>query len=47
VALASAAFLIFDVALNVWWGTGFAALVLGLAGALWYVVPATNQRRGR
>lgn len=47
VALASAAFLIFDVALNVWWGAGFAALVLGLAGVLWYVVPSTNQRRGR
>ena len=47
VALASAAFLIFDVALNVWWGAGFAALVLGLAGALWYVVPFTNQRRRR
>jgi hypothetical protein len=45
VALASSAFLIFDVALNVWWGAGFAALVLGLAGALWYVVPSTNQRR--
>ena len=45
VALASTAFLIFDVALNVWWGAGFAALVLGLAGALWYVVPVANQRR--
>ena len=45
VALASSAYLIFDVALNPWWGAGFAVLVLGLAGALWYVVPTVNERR--
>ena len=47
VALTSAAFLIFDVALGLAWGVCFAAVVAGLAGALWYLVPFASQRRGR
>jgi hypothetical protein len=47
VALASAVFLIFDVAIGFWWGVGFTALVVVLAGGLWYVVPAAGGRRPR
>jgi hypothetical protein len=46
-ALASAAFLIFDVALGLGWGVCFAVGVAGLAGTLWYLVPFASHRQRR
>jgi hypothetical protein len=42
-ALISAAFLIADVVLGLGAGIGFAVLVAGLAGALWFVMPLAKR----
>jgi hypothetical protein len=48
IALVGAGFLIADVVLGLPWGIGFAALLVCLEAALWYVLPLTNlgARRG-